>query len=1329
MSTNPVYLRDVLDIPEDVHAGSFKVELTGSIKQVEARLAEYVVTDQLRDAFDKALGIVRAAVRDGSSHAAYLHGSFGSGKSHFLTVLHAVLNNHPAARAKPGLQPVIADHDDWLRGKKFLMVPYHLVGATDLDSAILGGYVSTVRALHPGKPSPPVYRADAMLDDARRSREAMGDAAFVRWLTIGSDPATGGPGAAADEDDDDLDLQLPGEDTDTGWTGERLDRAFGAPAGDPVRDQLVQDLLSGPMSSYIRGATGDADAFLPLENGLSIITKHARDLGYDGLILFLDELILWLQARMVDRQFVNTQVSKLVKLIESGDAGRVLPIVSFISRQRDLSKLVGEDVTGAEVKELERQVEYLAGRFDTVSLEDRNLPAIIKERVLTPKPGGREILDAAFASIESAKPADREVLLDAAGATGADWQDFRDVYPLSPALLNVLVALSGALQRERTGLKLLQEMLRRRRDDMKVGELIPLGDLWDVLADGVGEAFTDRLRREAEAAHRFYAKVRAWLLERHGGADNQQFRATDRLVKTLILAALAPQVPALTRLTGPRLAALNHGSLRARTVSAGSLAVKHLRELQAEFGELRHEGEEDPVFRLQLSDLDVEPYLDAVGEQDTTGARRIWTRQKLWEELDIKDSGDFVCERDIVWKGTRRTAEFVFANVRDEQELADAQFLPSTPGRIRFILDYPFDDSGEYTPRHDAQRIHRMRRSDVTAATVVWLPHFFSAQKSAQLGRLLKIQYLLERNRLDDFARTRSADERIKIRHQLEAQCDTLESQLVAALRQLYGISGGDDSTIGAPVGEDGHVLSLFPGHKPRLAGGAGFAYNVLTLADGLFDTMYPKHPNFDPNGNRKAVTSGELRTVYEWITKAMEDGSRRVVVDRNHLALVRRIVHPLELGEVTDGPLNVSVEWRRRIEQAATQHGVTGDLRIEDIREWIAELGYTGLDKLVLNLIIATYALLADRTWTLHGSVLRQPPELDRIGPGHALRAQELPGATEFATARERAAALFGVVVPDTRFARNINRLAEEVRGKVAALEAPVNGVRRMLDRHAAALGIPDGTTASDKSTASDPSGESTASDAQRTAPRIAATRDAAELLARLAAANDATDLVNRLAAATFGTRDTVLAATISAAPALLDALNTVEWSLVTSVRGFSGRGDLVGNRADAMLDELVHAATSDEFTVALGPVLGTLKDRAVALVTEAARLAAVVEPSPAPPAAATRSAEEGTGEQRADAVSLTDNGRPGVSGTAPETALTPASAPASTPTSTPAGAPAEAPAGRKARRVRASAAERDLATLLAGLREEIRDYARAHPGAEIEIEWRTVGGEDSAR
>src|SRR5262249_15632616 len=180
--TADVLLREVLDLPESVHAGDFKIDLTRGFTDVEARVAEYVVTDQLAQALRKALNLVRSAVRDGTSHAAYLHGSFRSGHSHFLAVLNAILNGHPAAHRKPALQPVIAEHAQWLPGRRFFTVPYHLVGASDLDSAILGGYVRAVREQHPEVPVPPVYRADALLADARRHRERGGDGSFVEWL-------------------------------------------------------------------------------------------------------------------------------------------------------------------------------------------------------------------------------------------------------------------------------------------------------------------------------------------------------------------------------------------------------------------------------------------------------------------------------------------------------------------------------------------------------------------------------------------------------------------------------------------------------------------------------------------------------------------------------------------------------------------------------------------------------------------------------------------------------------------------------------------------------------------------------------------------------------------------------------------------------------------------------------------------------------------------------------------------------------------------------------------------------------------------------------------
>lgn len=79
MSTTELFLRDVIDIKEDIHAGDFKVDLSQGFHEADERVAEYVVTEQLRKAFRKSLGLVAKAVRTGDSHAAYPHGSFGAG--------------------------------------------------------------------------------------------------------------------------------------------------------------------------------------------------------------------------------------------------------------------------------------------------------------------------------------------------------------------------------------------------------------------------------------------------------------------------------------------------------------------------------------------------------------------------------------------------------------------------------------------------------------------------------------------------------------------------------------------------------------------------------------------------------------------------------------------------------------------------------------------------------------------------------------------------------------------------------------------------------------------------------------------------------------------------------------------------------------------------------------------------------------------------------------------------------------------------------------------------------------------------------------------------
>ncbi|MEV6312646.1 PglY protein [Streptomyces sp. NPDC051840] len=1302
MSTRELVLRDVIAIKEDVHAGNFKVDLSQGFNETDARVGEYVVTEQLQKQFRKALGLVADAVRTGDSHAAYLHGSFGAGKSHFLTVLHAALNNHPATQAKRGLAEVMAEHQDWLPNSRFLMVPYHLVGSSDLDSALLGGYVHTVRQLHPEAPTPAVYRADALLADAQRQRDFLADdERFRQWLGAGAPTAQA---AAADEDDDD---DVPLIDAGTGdiagplaWSTAELDEAFTAKAGDPERDRLVSALVSGPMAAYAQAARGDKDSYIPLENGLKVISRHAKDRGYDGVVLFLDELILWLQAHMGEQDFVRDQVQRLVKLIESGDGDRPVPIVSFISRQRDLSQLIGADVAGAEVQNLEQQIDYLAGRIDVVELEDSNLVEIIKHRVLAPRAGMEQARDDAFRLVESSRDEVRQVLLDAQGRTEADWDDFRTLYPLSPALLNVLVDLSGALQRERTGLKLVQELLGRRLDDLKLGELIPIGDLWDVIAQRTGEAFTAKLKAEAETARRFHERVRDHLLTKYGSADDKRFQTDDRLIKTLLLAALAPHVPALSRLTGGKLAALNHGTIRTRVGDAGSVAVKRLQELQSEGfdGELRSEGDStDPVFHLHLSDLDVEPLLEEVqGVADQTGYRRQWIKDQLWAALKIPDTQAFVCVREVVWRGTKRTVEFVFGNVRDPH-LPDDQFRPQLGSDLRIVIDYPFDD-GDHSPMDDVQRVDRMKRAGKTHPTVVWLSDFLSEQKGRNLGRLLKINYLLERDRLEEHTATRPAEERAQIRNQLKASRDNLTGQLIEALQQVYGITRAEPGTTGAEVPEGKHLLTLQPGFartNPEAA--VGFEENLHFIADDILAACHPKHPDFDPRLTRKAITKAELKTTLTWINRAMADGSRRIVVDGHHLVTVRKIVHALGLGEVHDGPLNVMNDWRLRINKKAAESPDAGpDLSVEDIRAWIEELGYTGLDRNVSNLIIATYALLDDRTWVYQTSPLTEAPDLERIGQGYGLRAVELPSEEEFSTALGRAGKIFGETVSRVLFARNVASLAEKVRKVAEDNQRPLGDARSLLQDNAARLGLA-GAGGAD-------------------APRIRSMKAAADLVARLLRTDAPAALVRELAAAAYDVTDGEIGAALVQAPEVLTALRSPDWAEdLDTVRSLTSRGDSLGERARRLLDQVARTANEHEEESSLVPVLDGLRDSTKALMREVARLAQAAGPvTPAAPAA--------PAEPTAQDVSFTEHGNPRVP-------TPPATTPNADSTSRgtapePSGRP-EAP--RAVYVVEPTQLEATLAATVTRIEDEIRTFLVAHPDRQVEVTWKPVAAEGS--
>src|SRR5262249_5684792 len=171
-----------------------------------------------------------------------------------------------------------------------------------------------------------------------------------------------------------------------------------------------------------------------------------------------------------------------------------------------------------------------------------------------------------------------------------DRQMFRRVYPFSPALVQTLIAVSSVLQRERTALKVMCQLLVDQRATLQVGDLVPVGDLFDVVAHG-DEAFSAEMAIHFENAKRLYHQKLLPVLEKqHGRVEELEklpwdaprlvaFRNDDRLVKTLLLSALVPGVESLRGLTAERLAALNHGTIK--TPIAGREAQEVLRRGKA----------------------------------------------------------------------------------------------------------------------------------------------------------------------------------------------------------------------------------------------------------------------------------------------------------------------------------------------------------------------------------------------------------------------------------------------------------------------------------------------------------------------------------------------------------------------------------------------------------------------------------------------------------------------------------------------------------------------------------------------------------------------------
>ena len=99
------------------------------------------------------------------------------------------------------------------------------------------------------------------------------------------------------------------------------------------------------------------------------------------------------------------------------------------------------------------------------------------------------------------------------------------------------------------------------------------------------------------------------------------------------------------------------------------------------------------------------------------------------------------------------------------------------PGTIRMIMDYPFD-AGDRFPADDVRRVHELKGQLGEENTIVWLPHFLSEDRKADLSTLIVINYLLERDRLTQVTPNLTTEDRYHAKTQLESRRSALTAPL-----------------------------------------------------------------------------------------------------------------------------------------------------------------------------------------------------------------------------------------------------------------------------------------------------------------------------------------------------------------------------------------------------------------------------------------------------------------------------------------------------------------------------------------------------------------------
>jgi hypothetical protein len=786
-------IRDTFDLPAEIPPCIVKIMDFDDAQTMQENIRDYVITDTVAAEMEQLVDrIVASCVRHEAGEGHYLHGSFGSGKSHFMAILGLILENKPAVWAKdhPAIQRLQARHGQWLAGHPMLVVPIYMLGQSKLQTACYNAANDRLAAL--GYPRCEFSDAGKVIANFRADAARYGEVVYQQFQEA------------------------------TGISRRRFERMA---AGDQAQqDDLAQKILAFREPSRSEKGQLYPDKF---SDGIAMLTRHAQAQGFHGLVFLIDELILYLGGKK-GREYIN-EFNDLVALADNSALDRAVPLWVIVAKQRNIADLVPDDTSQKDIYET---IEHHKDRFpETTELADTELVPIVQERVLRVKEGmGATLQQTVDDTLTGLGDDVRQTLMHDLTA-----DDFRRVYPFHPALIRTLIDATARLSRERAAIRLLYELLIQHHPDLPLGDLVPYGTLFDVVF--LAEGLTGGSRNEElEAVRQTYYERLSPIIDEAYQEPTQAERAR-LVIKTALLCGLSKTMQ--NAITVERILHLNYQDLRGRTPFGSYQAIAQILADLDKRSELVHfiANPTNPAQGVVSITLASGAQLsDVLGRVQVNWRQRLEAFTGLMRELlekPIQNSELPGYER--LWRGGRRRGRVRFTNIA---ELSLSELTVAPDDEFTLFVDYPFDADVAYTRAEDRQFIERAKKQLGPLTVGFWLPLEFSPDDRRDLedyARMLEV----ESNPglyLEEYGRSQRQSLESKLAGQKRSKARALRERLV----ELYKGPGAEVTFLDSTI-------------TPSLD--AQTVKDALDrIADAVCDRLYPHHPRFPGEANQRAL-------------------------------------------------------------------------------------------------------------------------------------------------------------------------------------------------------------------------------------------------------------------------------------------------------------------------------------------------------------------------------------------------------------------------------------------------------------------------------------------